>query len=214
MVSIRARLLALHLPFRRRVGAPRSQWAHPLLLAGLVGLSSVGCTAGGANPSSAPQSAAASVPNATPTKASAAFQATPLPAIVVGDCQPGDVTAKLLGYGPAMGTMYIGLGITPTHGSCSLPAAPKATGVDAAGSRFTVGAAPDLAPGSRVAVMSQGLVFRIGVNSWCESTKLQTLDLVLDRGAGLEVSVALPADFTVACSGSATRLTIGAPVEP
>jgi hypothetical protein len=132
----------------------------------------------------------------------------------MADCRPGDVTAKLTGFGPAMGTMYVLVGIAPTNGSCSLPASPNATGIDAAGSKVSVGRAPDIAAGSRVAVTTQGVGFRVAVNSWCDSAKPAKLDLVVDPSNGLDVSVALPADLAVACTGSATSLTMGAPVEP
>ena len=207
--------------------APRPRRARLLLLAALVGLAGAACSRAGADPSSALQSAAVSAPSSAPskppaasepasppTKGTAGFQATPAPAITVADCRPGDVTARLIGFGPAMGTMYVAVGITPVHGSCSLPAAPKATAVDAAGSRIAASAAADVAPGSRVAVPSQGLGYRIAVSSWCESTRLQALELVLDPTAGLTVSVALPSDFAVGCSGSATSLTMDGPIEP
>jgi len=198
---------------RRLPGTGRAPLAGRLTLIGIVALASVGCTTTGTNPSAGPQSPAAAVPT-EPAKAPATFQVTPAPAIVAADCGPGDVAAKVLGFGPAMGTMYIAVGLTPTHGSCSLPAAPSATAVDAAGSKATVGAAPDVAAGSRVAVTSQGITFRIAVYSWCDSSKLSSIDLVLDPGNGLEVSAPLPADFAVACTGSVTSLALGQPVEP
>ena len=190
------------------------------MLLALVVLASVGCTttgagasAAGASPSAALQTPPAPVPT-EPAKVPATFQATAAPVINAAACRPGDVTARLVGFGPAMGTMYVLVGITPTNGPCSLPTSPNATAVDAAGARVSVGRAPDIAAGSRVAVTTQGIGFRIAVHSWCEQAKLATLDLVLDPAIGLEASVALPADFAVACTGSATSLSMGAPVEP
>lgn len=209
-------------PGRPQAGMARSSLAHRLPLAGLVALAITGCTAAGATPSSATTSGAASWPALSapvalptePAKVPATFDATPAPPITVADCRPGDVAAKVLGYGTAMGTMYIGLRITPTHGSCSVPAAPNATAVDAAGSRAAVGAAVGARTGARVAVTSQGIGFRIAVYSWCDSSKLTALDLVLDPSNGLAVSGALPSDFAVPCTGSATSLQLSQPIEP
>ena len=129
---------------------------------------------------------------------------TPAPApSVSAPCAAGAVKATLIGWGGAGGTQYALVRLEPVAGSCSLPQTPALEITNGTGSTIATSAAG--APGERVE-LSSTFEARVGITSLCPASAEKLLNVVLELGPANRVSVPLPAQFTVPCTGPASSM--------